>query len=593
MEIFKKFLSLLNPYERFRAFLLFIMILIMAIIDMIGVASILPFIAVLSNPDIIETNNLINLIYKFSYIFGVKNSQQFLFVLGIFVFILLVFSLFFKALTTYAQLRFVQMREYSISRRLVEGYLKQPYSWFLNRHSADLGKTILSEVGVVIGNGIFPLMELISKAVIAISLITLLILVDPKIAVIVGLSLSTVYFLIFYLVRKFLSRIGKERLESNKMRFTTISEAFGASKEVKVGGLEELYINRFSTFAKNFAQSQASSQVISQLPRFILEAVAFGGIMLIILFMMLRTGEFNNSLPIISLYVFAGYRLMPALQSIYASFTSLTFVGPSIDNLDKDLKNLEKVDLNTKNEVIKFEKLICLKNIYYTYPNASKTVLKNININIASKSKVAFIGTTGSGKTTLVDIILGLLEPQKGNLEVDNIKITKKNLRSWQKIIGYVPQHIYLSDDTIAANIAFGLNTNDIDKQRVEKASKIANLHEFVTKELPNSYQSFVGERGVRLSGGQRQRIGIARALYNNPKLLILDEATSALDNETEKSVMDALNNISKDITIILIAHRLNTVKNCDIVFKLEKGEFLKEISKDDIVSDNINTKSS
>ncbi len=564
--------------------------MIMAIIDMIGVASILPFIAVLSNPNIIETNNIISSMYKFSHNFGVENSQQFLFILGILVFVLLVFSLFFKALTTYAQVRFVQMREYSISRRLVEGYLNQPYSWFLNRHSADLGKTILSEVSVVIGNGIFPLMELISKGIVVIALITLLILVDPKIAVIVGLSLSAVYLLIFYLVRKFLNRIGKERLNSNKMRFTTVSEAFGASKEVKIGGLEELYINRFSTFAKNFAQSQASSQVISQLPRFILEAVAFGGIMLIILFMMLRTGEFNNSLPIISLYVFAGYRLMPALQSIYASFTSLTFVGPSIDTLDKDLKNLDKVYLEKKNEVIKFNKLISLKSICYTYPNTTKTVLKNISINIASKSKVAFIGTTGSGKTTIIDIILGLLDPQKGSLEVDNKKITKQNLRSWQQIIGYVPQHIYLSDDTIAANIAFGLNTNDIDKHRVEKVSKIANLHEFVTNELPNNYQTFVGERGVRLSGGQRQRIGIARALYNNPKLLILDEATSALDNETEKSVMDALNNLHKDITIILIAHRLNTVKNCDIVFKLDKGDSLKEISTDDIMSDIINT---
>tara|TARA_A100001011_G_scaffold272949_1_gene282273 strand:- start:25132 stop:26916 length:1785 start_codon:yes stop_codon:yes gene_type:complete len=590
MEIFKKFISLLTPHERFRAFLLLIMIMIMAIIDMIGVASILPFIAVLSNPNIIETNNIISSMYKFSHNFGVENSQQFLFILGILVFVLLVFSLFFKALTTYAQVRFVQMREYSISRRLVEGYLNQPYSWFLNRHSADLGKTILSEVSVVIGNGIFPLMELISKGIVVIALITLLILVDPKIAVIVGLSLSAVYLLIFYLVRKFLNRIGKERLNSNKMRFTTVSEAFGASKEVKIGGLEELYINRFSTFAKNFAQSQASSQVISQLPRFILEAVAFGGIMLIILFMMLRTGEFNNSLPIISLYVFAGYRLMPALQSIYASFTSLTFVGPSIDTLDKDLKNLDKVYLEKKNEVIKFNKLISLKSICYTYPNTTKTVLKNISINIASKSKVAFIGTTGSGKTTIIDIILGLLDPQKGSLEVDNKKITKQNLRSWQQIIGYVPQHIYLSDDTIAANIAFGLNTNDIDKHRVEKVSKIANLHEFVTNELPNNYQTFVGERGVRLSGGQRQRIGIARALYNNPKLLILDEATSALDNETEKSVMDALNNLHKDITIILIAHRLNTVKNCDIVFKLDKGDSLKEISTDDIMSDIINT---
>jgi ABC-type multidrug transport system fused ATPase/permease subunit len=579
MQIIKKVLFLLTPSERLQAYLLLFMILIMALLDMIGVASILPFITVLTNPNLIETNLILNNVFEASEIFGVENNQQFLFILGIFVFILLVVSQVFKVVTTYFQVRFIEMREYSIGKRLIEGYLHQPYSWFLNRHSAELGKSILSEVAIVIGGCIYPVMELISKGMVTIALIVLLVLVDPKIALIVGLSLSCAYGLIFFCLRSFLKRIGKERLKKNQLRFMLVSEAFGAVKEIKVGGLEQIYIRRFSDAAKNFAEYRASSQTISQLPRFILEAIAFGGVMLMILYMMRQTGGFINSLPIISLYIFAGYRLMPAVQQIYTAFTQISFNSPSIDLLNKDIKNLKPFNSNQANDAdaLSLNKAITLKNIYYNYPNTTRTALKNININITAKSTVGLIGTTGSGKTTTVDIILGLLEPQKGTLEVDGQVVSKQNSRAWQRSIGYVPQHIYLTDDTIEANIAFGLDPKDINQEAVEKASKIANLHEFIMHELPNKYQTTIGERGVRLSGGQRQRIGIARALYHNPQVLILDEATSALDNQTEQAVMDAVNNITKNITIILIAHRLNTVKNCDIIFKLEKGQIIKQ----------------
>ena len=581
MQIIKKVLFLLNPSERRQAYLLLFLILLMALLDMIGVASILPFMAVLTNPSLIETNMILNNIFQASNIFGVENHQQFIFALGVMVFVLLFVSLAFKALTTYLQVRFVQMREYSISARLVEGYLHQPYSWFLSRHSSDLGKTVLSEVNEVIGNGISPLMELIAKSAIAIAIIVLLIIADPKLAVIIGFSIGLIYAFIFFFLRNFLNRIGKVRLKSNQLRFTWISEAFGASKEVKVGGLEEIYIKRYSDSAKTFARSEASAIIISQLPRYIVEAIAFGGVLLIMLYMMTKTGSFNNALPVISLYVFAGYRLMPAFQQIYACSTQLTFVGPAIDALSNDIKNLKPIGLDRDHGILQLNKKITLKNIYYNYPNTSRTALRDININIPAKSTVGLVGTTGCGKTTTVDIILGLLEPQKGTLEVDGQIITRKNSRAWQRSIGYVPQHIYLADDTIAANIAFGVDPKNINQEAIKKVSEIANLHEFVIKELPKKYQTIIGERGVRLSGGQRQRIGIARALYHNPQVLILDEATSALDNQTEQAVMDAVNNISQDITIILIAHRLNTVKNCDIIFKLEKGEVIKQETVD------------
>ena len=577
MEIIKKLLFLLTPHEQKRAGLLLIMILIMAFLDTIGVASILPFIAVLTNPSLIETNLILNTMYQTSGFFGVENNEQFFLALGILVLFLLIISLIFKALTDYALVRFVQMREYSIGKRLIEGYLNQPYSWFLNHHSAELGKNILSEVEQVIANGIRRLMELISKGVVAIALIILLIIADPKLALTVSVLLGGAYGLIFYFIRVYLKLIGKKRLKNNELRFTAVSEAFGAAKEVKVGGLEQTYIKKFSNAAELFAITKAHSSVIAQLPRYILEAIAFGGVMLIVLYMISQTGSFNNALPIISLYVFAGYRLMPALQQIYASLTQITFVGPALDKLYDDIKKLKPFIENQNKEDVSFKKTINLKNVSYNYPNSTRQVLKNIDLSIPAKSTIGLIGATGSGKTTTVDIILGLLEAQKGTLQVDDKIITKHNSRSWQRLIGYVPQQIYLSDDTIAANIAFGISPKDLNQSAVEKASKIANLHNFVMDELPEKYQTTIGERGVRLSGGQRQRIGISRALYHNPKVLILDEATSALDNQTEQAVMDAINNLDKKITIILIAHRLNTVKNCDKIFLLEKGQLKNE----------------
>ena len=589
MKNFNKLILLLTPYERKKAGLLMIMMFVMALLDMIGVASILPFMAVLTNPEIIESNVILDKMYKASTTFGVENNQDFLFALGILVFIILVFSLTFKAITTYVQIRFVLMREYSVSKRLMRGYLSQTYSWFLNRNSADLGKTILSEVSQVIGGGLKPFMDLIAQSMIAIALIILLIATNPKLAFIVGVSLGGAYGLIFYFTRLYLNRIGKERLKSNFLRFKIINEAFGASKEVKVGGFEENYVKKFSISARNTARTQASAGAINQIPRFFLEAIAFGGIILLILYMMSQLGNFNNSLPIISLYVFAGYRLMPAVQHIYLSFSKLTFVGPSLDKLYNDLENLKLRNENLDQDILAFNKSICLKNINYNYPESSREALKNINLNIPAKSTVGLVGTTGSGKTTTVDIILGLLEAQEGTLEVDGRIITKQNSRSWQRSIGYVPQHIYLSDDTVAANIAFGNEPQHFNLNSIEKASKIANLHEFVINELPKKYQTIIGERGVRLSGGQRQRIGIARALYNNPQILILDEATSALDNQTEKAVMDAVNNLRKDITIILIAHRLSTVKKCDKIFILDKGEVKNEGKFEELIKVNEN----
>lgn len=594
MNSLYKVLYLLSPSERKQAAILLFMILIMAILDTIGVASILPFMAILTNPDLIDTNIFLIAIFDFLKKFGLEDKQQFLIALGFIVFGLLIISLIFKAITNYFQLRFVHMRDYSIAKRLVESYLHQPFSWFLNRNSAELGKNIVSEVSLVSNSCIKPLMELIAKGTVTIALILLLIFTDPMLALIVGSIIGAFYVSILYFSKNILKKIGNQRLLSNQLRFSILSEAFGSIKELKLRSLENKYIDQYSTAGEIFAKSQASSQIIGQLPRYVLEALSFGGIMLLILYLIRQSGNFNNALPVISLYVFASYRLMPAVQQIYASFTNLTYINPALDRLYFDLKSLEKKNYTSFNKSkFSFKKSIALRNICFTYPKSQRLALYNIDLTIPAKSTVGFIGTTGSGKTTTIDVILGLLKPQKGNLEIDGQVITNQNLRSWQSLIGYVPQQIYLSDDTIAGNIAFGVDKKEIDYERIKNISKIANLHDFIIEELPYQYQTKIGERGIRLSGGQRQRIGIARSLYHRPKLLIFDEATNALDNKTEQQVIDAISNISKDITVIMIAHRLNTIKNCDLIFKFKDGRIVDQGNFDKVtinMNEYINT---
>ena len=574
MKTLKKLLAFLSPPERKRACMLMVIILVMAFLDMLGVASILPFMAVLTNPELLQTNTLLKTAFAYSHHIGIQTSEQFLFALGFLVFVMLVASLAFKAVTTYAQIRFVLMREYTIGKRLVEGYLSQPYSWFLSRHSADLGKTILSEVNAVVSNSMIPLMTLFAQGTVTLALLVLLVIVDPLLALGVGTVLGLAYAGIFALMSDWLKRLGEARILANEERFSLISEVFSAAKEVKVGGLEQSYIQRFTKPSEIYAQSQATAKIISQLPRNALEAVAFGGMLLLILYLMSKNIGFTSTLPLIALYTFAGYRLMPALQQIYIAFTQLRFSGPALEALYVDLCNVPITKANYADlSPMPMTKGIKLNQISYTYPNASKPTLKNINLSIPANSMVGFVGGTGSGKTTTVDIILGLLEPQEGHLLVDGYSITETNRREWQRAIGYVPQHVYLADDSVAANIAFGVNPKDIDQQSVERAAKIANLHNFVNNDLTQGYATTVGERGVRLSGGQRQRIGIARALYNNPRVLVLDEATSALDNLTEQEVMEALSKLNYDITIIMIAHRLSTVRQCDQIYLLERGE--------------------
>jgi ABC-type multidrug transport system fused ATPase/permease subunit len=570
MNQIKNILKLLTPIERKQLYILFFTNLIVAVLDMVGVASIMPFISLISNQQLIITNNSLKTIYLY---FNFTSTRQFVFVFGIVVLILLIISIALKSITTYYQTKFALMREYTIGKRLVEGYLNQPYAWFLTQNSADLGKTILSEIqGIIIGC-IMPMMIIISQGFVVFSLLILLLLVDTSLALIIGTVLISTYFIINKLMNGGLSKIGIERINANKERYVAVSEAFGGIKEVKVNGLEKYYIRNFSKPAEVYAKNQATAQVIAQIPRFLIEGIAFGMMLLILLYLIYRGENIGNILPIISLYAFAAYRLLPATQQVYGSYSQIKFSSPALDALKKELEQLNpQSEILHPHNIMPLNDCIVLDNISFTYPNSSQQALSNLNLKIKAHNTIGFVGSTGSGKTTTIDIILGILEAQNGSLLIDGVKITDENRRSWQNSIGFVPQQIYLADDTIASNIAFGVEKDKINYTAIEKASRIANLHDFVTTELPNGYDTNIGERGVRLSGGQRQRIGIARALYHNPQVLILDEATSALDNITENAVMEAINNIEKQITIIMVAHRLSTVRKCDMIYFIEHG---------------------
>lgn len=591
MKSLIKFKDILSSHEHKRVILLIFFVLIMAFFEMLGLASILPFIAVLSNPDVVETNEKLNGIFQFVKMYGVDTNDQFLLLLGIIVFALFIASICFRALTSYLQVRFFSMCQYNIGKRIIEGYLNKSYSWFLNRNSAELGKNVLSEVSLVVSNGIAPLLNLIVQSIMAITILILLLIVDSKIAIIIGIIFGSAYFIFYKSLLNILKKISLERFKSNEWRFTAVSEAFGAVKEIKLGGFEKTYIDRFSDPARTLAKNQASLQVINKLPRFAIEAVAFGGMLLIVLYLLAKSENFTDVIPVIALYVFAGYRLMPALQQIYVSSNQLRSILPGLDILHSDLMDLEKSifrkDEDKVKSILPLQNSIILKDINFRYPNVTKLALKNINLSIRANSTVAIVGTTGSGKTTLVDIILGLLEAQEGKMEVDDKLIDQNNIKAWQQSVGYVSQHIYLADDTVAANIAFGLKPKYIDQKKVETAAKLAKIFDFIENELPSKFNTKVGERGVRLSGGQRQRIGIARALYHNPKILIFDEATSALDNQTEKLVMDEINTMGNNKTIIIITHRIGSVKKCDQIFLIDKGELKGQGTYDKLIKEN------
>ncbi len=538
------------------------------VIDMLGVASIMPFIAVLSNPSVVQTNGYLNWAYE---TFAFTSVTDFMRFLALIFFGLLVLTLAYRAMSIWVLSRFTQMREYSIGHELVRRYLGQPYDWFMNRHSADIGKSIMNEVSRVVGSVIIPLVQLVVQGAIVLSLLTLLLLVDHHVALTLGGAFVACYVSIYLLQRSYLRRIGLNLERANQARFRIVSEAFAGVKSAKVSGLEEHYAAAFARPAYDYARNIAASNLATQIPRLALELLAFGG-MLGMIFFTIGDSSFQEMLPLLSVYGLASYRLMPAMQQAYLAASTLRVAGPVLDSLHAEYSALYVPAPTDNGPRLDLDDDIRLDRISYRYPGAGKMNIVGVDMTIKARTSIGIVGPTGSGKTTTADIILGLLQPAEGSLLVDGQRVGTANRARWQKSIGYVPQQIFLIDDTVAANIAYGTPRDLIDKEGTIQAARIANLHDFVVNELPSGYDTMVGERGVRLSGGQIQRIGIARALYRKPALLVLDEATSALDTLTESAVMDAISNLSHKLTMVIVAHRLSTVRDCDRIYVMEHG---------------------
>jgi ABC-type multidrug transport system fused ATPase/permease subunit len=548
--------------------------LIMAVLETLGVASILPFMRLVADPSILEKSELLQGVRD---AFGVESVTSLTLLLGVGLLILILVSNSFTAFTTWLMFKVAWDQNHRLGLRLLERYLNRPYSYFLQKNTSNLAKNVLTEVGSVIQGIMLPAMRLLSNVLVACLLIGLLAFVNLELVLIVGGTLGTTYALFYTLLRRKQHKLGLKRFHENGRRFQAANEALTGIKDVKILGREASFLERFRRPSRRYTRAAASNQIVSKLPRYAMETIAFGGLLVILLYSIHTAAGISDTLPMLSLYAFAGYRLMPALSEIFSSAVQVRFNAPALEDLYQELRGYEAITpvRSAANEKGNNGAMLCnsliLKNVSFKYEDAQSYALRDVNLEIPRNQTVGLVGRTGAGKTTLVDVILGLLEPTAGTVEIDGEPLNGARFRDWSKVCGYVPQVLFLCDSTIKENIAFGVPEEEIDTGRVEEAARIAQIHEFV-EGLPIGYETVVGERGVRLSGGQRQRIAIARALYNDPEILVLDEATSSLDGATEAAVMEVINNLGRTKTLIIVAHRLSTIQACDSIHVIQGG---------------------
>lgn len=582
----KELYSLLELEQKRNLFKLQIMIILMSIFELIGIASIGPFMALVSNPNLVDTNDTLNYIYNFV---GASSKNNFIFLSGILVLFSLSISSLFSILTTWRLARFSIGFGISLGNKLYDYYLKQNWIFHTTTTSAILTKQISTETNRVTSQILAQIMSANAKLVLVFFISISLIIYNPLVAI-GGLFIFVVgYFIIYKIVKKRLTRYSKKISSSATTRFRLMNEGFGGVKDILLSNRQENFIKKFKECGDTQAKAQAFISAVGQTPRYLMELLAFGSMILLVLVLLKQHGGvIEEVIPVLAVYALAGFKLLPALQQIYSSITSIKGASASFESIKTDLlkvkniknKNVEKI------ESLDDFKEIKLENITFSYPNKKKPAIENIDLIIKKNTTIGLVGETGSGKSTTVDIILALLSPTNGFLKIDDTIIKDSNTKYWQKNIGYVPQAIFLSEGTISENIAFGIDNLDIDIEKVKKAVKLAHLEELVAS-LEDGLDTKVGERGVQLSGGQRQRIGIARALYNDAKVLVFDEATSALDGITEKIIMDAINELSGDRTIIIIAHRLTTVMKADVIYMFDKGKIIDSGNFEELLNKN------
>lgn len=588
----RKVWVLLTPRERWRVGGLAGLSVLMGLTQVASVGAVVPFVSVLIDPESIQKNDQLRWAFE---TFGFSSTSSFLLFLAVGVFVTSLATNAILALTQWLLIRFSWSLQYRLSRHLLDRYLSQPYITFVGRNSADTGKNVLEEVGALTGGVVLPLLRMAAFAVAGLFVLGVLLWANPAVTVGMVAVLGGGYVVIYTLARKRIAFAGRKRIESNTQRFKAVSEAFGGIKETKVLGREDGLLRQYERPAKNLAEAQVTHAILAQLPGYGMQVLVVGVLLLLTLILLRTTGRsIADVAGLLALYAVGAQRLLPSLHQLYSGASQLRFNRVVVDTLYHDIvdggpQHLETPGLTAApvGARLPFAHEIRFEGVTFQYPGAATPAVREITLDIPHRAFVAFVGATGAGKTTLVDIVLGLLTPQHGRLTVDGTTVDDTTLRAWQNNLGYVPQEIYLMDDSIAANIAFGIPLDERDQAAIERAAVVANIHEFITTELPRGYDTVVGERGVRLSGGQRQRIGIARALYHEPAVLVLDEATSDLDQTTEAVVHKAIEQVAAVKTVIMIAHRLTTTWNCDKLYLMSHGQVIAEGAYGELLADS------
>jgi ATP-binding cassette, subfamily B, bacterial PglK len=558
-------------------------------LEVFGTGIIGPFIAIATNPDLVNSNVWLNLIYvKLNF----SSEQQFLLVFGFLVIIAFYVKAFLSFHSQKAIFQFVSNLKSDLTCKLMKAYIEAPYSFHLNVNSSTLIQNIISTIDSVCSGVIMNILTSTSNILIVLALMALLVKTS-SIALILIAMLSLVMIGLVKSMRQRLTRWNKNGWQASGEMIRVLNHGLGGLKETRIIGCESYFEQQMEQQANKYAVNITLAQSYGNLPRYAIEAFMITFLVgFTLLFIKLNQGQQNLS-AVLGVFGLASIRLLPASGNLVSGLNVVRSNGFAIDQLFFDLKNLEKENLlprdkheivssSEKNEQMKFEKQISLNKLVFQYPNTDRKALDEISLIIHKGQSIGIIGKSGSGKTTLVDVILGLFKPQSGDIEVDGISVYR-DLRAWQNVLGYVPQSIFLIDDTLESNIAFGVPDHLIDQDRLKNAIKMAQLSE-VVEQLPNGTKTMVGERGVLLSGGQRQRVGIARVLYHGREILVFDEATAALDNETEHLVTEATKALSGSNTIIIIAHRLSTIEHCDHIYQIEHGKVIKSGSYQEVV---------
>lgn len=588
----KELYSLLTKEQRIKLLKLQGLIVIMSFAEIAGVASIGPFMALVGDMSLLESDGLAATLYEYS---GVQTAEKFLFWLGVSVLVVLALATTISMFTVWRLSLYAAKVGAELGNRLFSYYMHQPWLYHASVSSSHLTKQISQETLRMTNFVINPLLYMNAKVIMSSMMALGIFIYDPVVAL-VGISIFVIsYYFLFVAVRRKLMKNGKDISETQSQRFKLMSEGFGGIKDALLLGHQKTFTDRFEKPSLIFAHAAGTNQAISQVPRYAMELVAFSSIIFLVLYLLAtHNGNLGTILPVLSIYALAGFKILPALQKVYSSMSQIRGNLASFEAVREDLHASSEVQ-EKKRSISQGEEEkgqlvprtnIKLDEIFFNYPGSREFALNGVSMDIPANHMIGIVGASGSGKSTIIDILLGLISPVEGRLSIDGIPVGKGNKRQWQNTLGFVPQSIFLSDSSIRDNIAFGVAPDKIDEECVKRAASLANLDELLA-ELPNGLDTCVGERGVQLSGGQRQRIGIARALYHDAEVLILDEATSALDGITEKLIMEAIQEFMGKKTIIMIAHRLATVRQCNRIYLMKEGRVIDSGSFDELANTN------